>query len=509
MPSSSLELEGRILRNSGWVAIGMGCRQLASLLSLFVLARLLEPRDFGIVALAWTVLFLVEQIQETGTGQALIHRRRDIEAAAASALVYSPLAGLFFYAVVVVAAPLFARFLHAPELVDVLRVMALVLVFRGLAVVPGAILERSLDFRSRTIADVVSSIAQLGVSLGLAFADFGVWSLVFGYLAGGAAQTTIYWLLVAWRPSPRRASRRILLELMRYGRFVGAASILRVVRGTVDNVVIGRVLGTSAVGLYSVAFRVAELPTSIIGHIVGRPMFSVYSLVQHDLELFRYAYIRNLQRVALFSLPASIGLAIAAEPIVEVLLGDKWLSAVPALRILAICALIKPFGGVAAEALKGIGKPQWNLALEVLYLALAIPVLIVLTRSHEISGAAVAVLIATSVTVTAAFVVTAREVRLQANDVLRQLAPSVLCCALLAATLGALLVASHSMRPAASLALLVSGGVIVYAVATALFARSVVVPMWLSLRAEQAQPVPDTRATNPPDAPQARPTNRL
>ena len=167
-PETSSSVERRALRSTGWVALGLGVSQIASLLALFVLARILDPRDLGLVALAWTVLYFVEQIQETGVGAALIHRRQDVEAAAASALLYTPVVSVLLYLATFAVAPLAARFLHSPELVDVLRVMALVLVFRGIAVVPGAILERDLDFRSRTIAELAAAFTQLAVFVGYA-----------------------------------------------------------------------------------------------------------------------------------------------------------------------------------------------------------------------------------------------------------------------------------------------------------------------------------------------------
>jgi O-antigen/teichoic acid export membrane protein len=482
---SSLEVERSALRSTGWVALGVGAQQLASLLALFILARILDPEDLGVVALAWTVLYFVEQIQETGVGSALIHRRTEVERAAASALLYAPVVSALLYLAVFALAPAIGRFLHSPDLVDVLRVMALVLVFRGLAVVPGAILERNLDFRSRTIAELTAAFAQVGVFVGLAVAGFGVWSLVFGNLVAAAVQTALYWLFVPWLPSPFMASRRILLELMRYGRFVGAHNILVVVNNTVDNVVVSRVLGTASVGLYSVAFRLAGFPNSVIGFIVTRPMFAVYSTLQHDLPAVRSAYVRTLQRIALLSLPASLGIAIAAEPIVSTLLGDTWLPAVPALRILAIYALIKPFGGVSAEALKGMGMPQWNLVFDVVYVATVVPALVVLTRAFELEGAATSMLIAIAAATLPAVIVTARKLQLSAVELGRALAPSALCSALVAGCLLALLPRSQSMAPVAGLALLVSVGVVVYVSTTAVFARSVIVPMWGSLRRQR------------------------
>jgi PST family polysaccharide transporter len=467
------------------VALGLGAKQLASLLALFVLARILDPKDLGLVALAWTVLYFVEQIQETGVGSALIHRRQDVERAAASALLWAPAASVVLYLALFAITPLVARFLHSPDLVGVLRVMALVLVFRGLAVVPGAILERSLDFRSRTIAELAAAFTQTAAFIGLAVAGLGVWSLVLGNLVAAAVQTALFWVFVPWRPSPSLASRRTMVELMRYGRFVGAHNILSVVNNTVDNIVVGRVLGTTSVGLYSVAFRLASLPSSVIGVIVTRTMFALYATLQHDRAAVRGAYVRTFQRLALLTLPASVGLAVAAEPIVRVLLGDKWLGAVTALRILAVYALIKPFGGVAAEALKGIGAPHWTLVFDVTYVSVVIPALVVLTRAFDLTGAAISMVLAIAVATLPAIVVTSSMVQLRVVDLARALAPSAFCSALLAACLLALLPQSQTMRPGAGLALLVSVGLVVYGLSTAMFARSVVMPIWASLRSER------------------------
>jgi O-antigen/teichoic acid export membrane protein len=485
--SGSLELEGRILRNTGWVALSLGGKQVGSILALFFLARLLDPKDFGLVSLAWVFLYFILQIQETGLGSALIYRRKDVEAAAASVLLYAPFLSLVGYIVVFAVAPLAGHFFHASNLVGVLRVMALVLVFRGLGIVPGAILERRLDFRSRTIAETAATFVQIGVMLGLAVAGLGVWSLVLGTVVGEGTQSALYWLLAPWRPSLRRSSRKILLELIRYGRFIGATNILNVVGNTIDNVVVGRLLGTAVVGLYSVAFRLANFPNSVIGYVVGRTMFSVYSMLQDDLDALRHAYVRNLQRIALLALPASVGLAIAAKPVVAALLGEKWLGAVPALRILAVYGGIKPFGGVSAEALKGLGKPHVNLVLEMVYLAVVFPALLLLTPGFGLRGAATAMLIAVTVVVVPILAIAARQMNLSLGEVARALAPCAVSSAILAATLAALLPQTDSMAPVAALVLLVAAGLFVYIAATALFARSVVIPMWLSLRGARGQ----------------------
>ena len=337
------------------------------------------------------MLAFAEQIQESGVGSALIFRRHDIERAAASALIWAPLASLILYAATFVLAPLLAQLLHAPGLVSVVRVLGLVLLLRGLMVVPSAILERSLAYRARAKADIGASLAQAAVSVALAFAGFGVWSLVFGALAGTAAQGVILWMVVPWRPSPAAASRRVLIEMMRYGRFVSAGRMLdNVLDNTIDNITIARMLGTRPLGYYVMAFRVADFPNSVIGHVVGRVMFPVYSMLQGDLETVRRAYIQNLQRIAIVALPVSVGIAIAAKPIVLVLFGEKWLPAVTPLRILAFYGLLKSFAAPAGELFKGIGKPHLGPLFSMFHLGLAVPVLYVLIRSLRLDGAALA-----------------------------------------------------------------------------------------------------------------------
>ena len=481
-PSSYSQLEGRIMRNTGWVALSLTASQLASLLSMLVLVRLLDPKAFGLVALAWAVLYFVGQIQESGVGAAIIYRRGDVEEAAASALLFTWGAGLLLYGVSFAAAPLAASLLHASELTDVLRVMALLLVFRGLGVVPGAILERDLDFRSKTIAQLAGTGAQVGMFIGLAFAGLGVWSLVAGNVAAAVAQTAVSWLRVAWRPSLRLASRRVLRELIRYGRFVGATNVFNVISNTVDNVAIGRLLGTTFVGFYAVAFRIADFPVGVIGYVVGRTMFPVYSRLQDDLGSLREAYLRNVERIALLALPASVGLAIAAEPVVMALLGEKWRVAVTPLRILAIYGLLKPFGGVTAEALKGIGKPHVPLIVGIVYALVVTPALFVLTPLYGLKGAALSMLIAVAVTLPALVIPFMRAVGLSARALAHSIGPPLLSTAVLAVTLGVVVPESNSMSPAASLALVVAAGLCAYGAATALFARSVLVPIWLSVR---------------------------
>jgi lipopolysaccharide exporter len=479
---SDTHLDHRILRGSGWVAVSYGGRNVATMLATLVLVRFVEPEAFGLIALAWVALAVAFELEGAGIGAALVYRRGALDEAAASGFVFALAAGAALYGVAFVAAPVLAAAFDAPGLTDVLRVLAFLLVFRSLSTVPAALLERAIDFRSRAKAEVSGAVVQLGVSIGLAVAGYGVWSLVFGQLAGAATQAVLYWLLVSWRPNLRLASVGTARELFRYGRFVSATNVVNIANNTIDNVVVGRFLGAAPLGVYAVAFRLADFPNSVIGHVVGRVMFPVYTLLRDERERFRRAYLQNLQRVALFALPVSIGLAVAAEPVVLGLLGDKWQAAVTPLRILAAYGLVKSLVAPSGEVFKGIGRPQLGLVLGALQVAVALPALLVLTPRYELAGAAAAMLLALVACGVLRLVVSLRALGGSLLDFGRALAPSLLCATLLAVVLGILLPFVAPLSPAAELAVLVAAGAAVYVLATALFARKVVAPMWESWR---------------------------
>ena len=479
---SHRDLDRKILRGSAWVGVGYGGKQVLQFASMLALVRLVDPSAFGLMALAWTVLFVIDAIQESGVGSAFVYRRDDIECAAASAAVFATLSGLGLAVGCFLAAPLAAHLFHAPKLTDVLRVLSLMLVIRGASVVPAAILERELDFRRRAGAELLATVVQVPVSVGLAVAGAGVWALVAGPLASSLTATVMYWRLVPWRPSPRLANWKVLRELFGYGRFVTLSNLLVVANNTIDNIIVGRLLGTTQLGFYSVTFRLATLPDDVIGYIVGRVMFPVYSRLQDDRPTFSRVYLENLQRIALLALPVSVALIVAAEPIVLGLLGERWRAVVTPLRILGVYALVRAFAAPSSEVFKGAGRPHLVPVFLVPALLLAIPSLFVLVPRFGLNGAALAMLTTVCVVGVAMFTTTMRLLDVRLRTLTRALRPSFLCAGILAAALAAVLPVASSLPPVAGLALVVAVGTIAYLASTVVFARSVVGPWWSTFR---------------------------
>ena len=476
------ELDHRIVKNSLWVGFSYGGSQVLAMISMLVLVRLLTPSAFGVVALGMTLLGVLGYIQESGVGSALVYFREDPRRTAASALVFSVLSGAALALGVFLAAPLYAHFVRTPAVTDIVRGLALVLLLRGVIVVPNAILERGLAFNLKARSELLGSVMLAVVSISCALAGLGAWSLVFGRVASSAAQATALWLLVPWRPRVRDASRAALRTMLRYGRSVSAANLLNVLNLSMDNLSVGRLLGSSALGVYALGYRLAELPNTVIGVILGRAMFSVYSTIQSDVVALRHAYVENLRRTLLFALPVTVGLAIAADPVVPALLGEQWTAAVTPVRILTVFGLVRLVAAPSGELFKGIGRPHLTLIAATSFFTLALTSLVVLVPAFGINGAATAMVIAGVISGTIAIVIVNRVLELSAGDLARAASRPALVCLPVAIVLIALLPIATSVPPWTGLAIDVIAGGTVYAASVALLGRSLVMPFWIALR---------------------------
>jgi PST family polysaccharide transporter len=476
------QLDRQVLHGSAWTAAGYGSRQVLAFASVLVLARLVEPHAFGLIALATPFLLALQYLQESGMSAALVHRRTDVERAAATLVVAAPLIGATLYIAVFFAAPTIADAFNAPKLALVLRIIGLMVVLRSLAIAPGALLERAMNFRARARVDIAAAVTQVSISIALAAFGAGVWALVAGQVAAQMTETVLYWSLTPFRPSPRDASWAMFRDMSRYSRFVGANNILNLFNNTVDNLIVGRLLGPTRLAYYALSFRLAMLPNSVIGYVVGRVMFSVYASLQHDRAAVKRVYLENLQRIAIFSLPVALTLVIAADPIVPGLLGERWSPAIAPLRLLGVYGLVRSFFAPSNEVFKGLGHPKYGLMAEIGFSLPVIPALLLLVPRLGLSGAPLAMLSGLALAGIPAFLLTLRlldaSVHELAECLLRPVAAAI-CVA------GALLVAvrlTASLSPEPALLLVAAAGIVAYVGGTALFARRIVLTMWTNAR---------------------------
>jgi O-antigen/teichoic acid export membrane protein len=465
------DLDRKLVRGSAWLALSFGGSQVVSLVIAAILAHFVAPSAFGLVALASVAIVALTTLQESGLGLAVIHRRTDVERAAGTAFVFTAVAAVVLYWTAFGVAPFLADLFSTPRLTEVLRILGLVLIVRGLGLVPGAMIERELVFVSRAKGELGGTIVQAAVAVPLAISGFGVWSLVAGQLAGQAVQTATFWAVAPLRPSPRLFSFRILRELGRYGRHLTAANIVYFIDTNIDTATVGGLLNAAAVGYYNMAWRLSNLPATGIGYVVGRVMFPAYSTLQDDLTAFREAFLTNVRRVALVSLPVGIGILVAAHPIVVGLFGKRLEPAVAPLQILAVFGVIRAFSGTTGPVLQAAGRPQLVLLLNVWHLVVLCAALFTLTPPFELKGAASAVVVAAVASLVPAFRFALRLLDLPLRELLANIERPAVCSVPLLLGLLAVLASTRTLSPWIQLLMLVICGTAVYAASTLAFAR--------------------------------------
>lgn len=458
------DLDRRIVRGTAWVALSYGGGQILSFAVLAVLANLLTPADFGLVSLASIVVVVMTYLQESGLGMAVIRQRDDLDRAAATMFSYMVTGSVVLYLATFVSAPLLARWFDQPDLTAVMRVLAILLVIRAIGSTAGALLERDLAFRSRAKGELTGAVVQAAVAIPLAFAGLGVWSLVAGQLASATASTSIFWILAPFRPNPRLASWSQLRSLVGYGRHITIGNVLGLVNSTVDSAVIGKLLGTTALGYYAVAWRVANVPALGVGYIVGRVMFPAYATIRDDLPAFRRVFVMNVQRVALASLPLALGMLICADPIIIGLLGEQWRPAVAPLRILAVFGLVRSFAGTSGAVFQAAGRPQLVYQLGLWHSAVLYSGLFALTPPFGVEGVAGAMAIAACCSFVPAWAFALRILQLSLRELLSAATRPLACALITAGVLVVISGATRSLDPSTQLVLLVVGGLAAYGI---------------------------------------------
>jgi O-antigen/teichoic acid export membrane protein len=418
-----------------WAFAGTVASRLLWLGALAVLARILAPRDFGLLAFALVYITYVETVADLGTGSALIFWPGRREEAAQVTFVSNALAGLGWCAFTLLAAPWIADFFHSPEGVPILRALALSFPLKFLGTTHDAICQKDMRFRVRLIPEVAMAMGKAGVAVGLALAGFGVWSLVWGQLVGLAAWTVALWLVVPWRPQWRWPSSELARPMLAYGRGIVAVNVLAAVTHHADLVIVGRMLGARILGLYQMAYKVPEMTVIVSIWVVSKVLFPAFSrahAVDTSGEEVGALYVGALRWIALLTVPASLGLALVAEPLVVTVFGDRWREAAPILQALALYTGLRALGAHAGDVLKATGRPGLLAAIAVAKAVLMVPLLLLAARSGPV---AVALTMAGVTAITLLFNVIAvcRLARVSPGALLAALRPSLLAGAGMAA----------------------------------------------------------------------------
>ncbi len=375
----------RALRGVIWAYGAFVGGRILTLAATVVLARVLTPEDFGLVALAITMMALLEGVSDLGLSTALaISPEAKLERRAQTVFVTSLILGFTLSVVIAALSPLAAGFFNEPELAGLATALGFNFFIGSLGSTQFAMAQKRLDFRSRTFAEIAEVITRGVLSIALALAGFGAWSLVLGYLAGTTVRVIALWMLVDFRPT-MRVDRTDLREMIGYAGTISGVNVVATVIANIDYVFVGRVLGAASLGLYTIAFRLPELLVLNVSMVAAQVLVPAFSSVEPE-ELGR-TFLVSLRYTLLVALPLALGLAILAEPIVLTLFGEQWTAAASVMPILVIYAFAVTVGVPAGAVYKGTGRAGILLALGLVRLALLVGALVLFVSEGTVAAA--------------------------------------------------------------------------------------------------------------------------
>ncbi len=448
-----------------------------------LLVRMLLPRDYGLVAIAWIVVGFLEMFLEASGGSAVIQRREVDDEYLSTAFWTSLAVGAALFGLAFVSAPLIGTFLTEPLAGTVLLVLSFRLLMSSTWVTHAALATRRMNYRGLALVDAASVVVAGLTGIGMALAGMGVWSLVAKTLAASATATLGYYLVTRWRPAWRFSPAKFK-DLWMFSTPLTVSRLFGHLVRNLDNLLIGRFLGSVALGYYALAYTAFRIPLQDVAAPLHQVMLSAFSRVQDDTARLKRGFLIATQHVAIIALPVMVGLALVAPPMVEVVFGAKWLPSAPVIRVLALAGMFQLVTTLWFSGLLAAGRPDLQLRWASFSLLLYLPAFAIGLR-WGIVGVAAGYFAATAVLVPVQFRFVARVLGVTMGEVVSAVKSSLVGCAVMAAAVILIDRAVLTGAGAATLVILVldvAVGIAVYGVVMLLTERRVVLALFDMIR---------------------------
>lgn len=371
-----MALKKKTLHGFGWsFADNIGNQGITFLVTL-VLARLLTPADFGLVAMIAVFTAISNTFIDSGFTTALI-RKMDCTQKDYSTVFYFNLAvGFILFIALYLAAPALSLFYKQPELTDITRVLAFGIILSSLSVIQRTILTKRIDFKLQTKVSLISSVLSGGVGVGMAFGGFGVWSLVGQQLGRQLFQSLLLWIMNRWRPS-LVFSVDSFRELFGFGSKILASSLLDTIYRNINTLIIGKFFSSATLGYYANADKFQAVFSANLTQTIQRVSYPVLSSIQDESAKLKQAYRKLIINTMMGTFALMLGLAACAKSVILISIGYQWEPVVPYLQLLCLSGMLYPLHAINLNIINVKGRSDLFLKLEVLKKIIAVPVLVV------------------------------------------------------------------------------------------------------------------------------------
>ncbi len=358
-------LKEKTVKGVVWSSVDRFFSQGIQFIFSILIARLLLPSDYGTVAMLNIFLAISQTFIDSGFGTALIRKIDRTEEDFSTVFYFNIAAALAFYGILWFTAPYIADFYDIPLLKDITRVVALTLVFGSFSGIQSARLSIAIDFRSRAIISITVTLVTGALGLWMAYSGYGVWALVMQSVVSSLLRTILLWAFVRWMPK-LVFSWKSFKELFSFGSKLLASGLLDTAYNNIYTLVIGKVFSSSALGVYSRADSLAQYPSSNITSVFQGVTFPVLSSIQNEPERLTSAYKKFIRLSAFVVFPLMIGLSAVADPLIRLVLTDKWEGAIYLLQIICFSMMWYPVHAINLNLLQVEGRSDYFLKLEII-----------------------------------------------------------------------------------------------------------------------------------------------
>lgn len=393
----SEDLTSRTITGGLWTAFTNSSGRILQTVALLVLARLLSPTDFGLFGIATLTLTTLSRFSRLGFDTALVQRlEENVDAFLDTVFTLRILRGAVVAVIAFFAAPFVAAFFSEPRATLLIQVIVLSTLCKSFSN-PGTIyFQKDLEFHKQFVLSFSNNSVRAVVSIGYALVTPTVWALVAGAIAGNFTRMIISYAVHDYRPRPG-FDRGRAAELVDYSKWVYGSSVVSFFYSEGDDIFVGRVLGSESLGVYQLAYQLANAPATEIAHTVSRVAMPAYSKVQDDTADLREGFHRVLRLSSLVSLPVGVGIAVVAPVFVPTFLGSGWEAMVLPMQVLALFGVLRSIRTSASPLFRAVGRPDLTAKIHAIRLGVMVVTILPLTAAFGLVGTALSVLLTSAV----------------------------------------------------------------------------------------------------------------
>lgn len=374
-----------------WSAIDSIGNQALNLMVSLVLANILGPTAYGLVAMMTIFVAVAGVFVNSGFNSALIRKVDRNESDYVTTFYFSFGMSLLFYSILYFTSVHIAEFYDQPELISLIKVVALVIVIDTFAIIPRTKLTIALNFKQQAKANLIALFASGSVALYMAYHGYGVWSLVAQQITKVTVSAIIFNVLTPWYPTTP-FSKKSFETLFGFGSKLLVSGLIDTIYNNMYGLIIGKQFSASHLGIYNQANTLSSMPAMTITNVIQRVTYPMLSQIQNDVEKLEEAYLITLQIAAMVVFPVLLGLSIISDPLIRLLLGQRWLESAPLISILTIGMALYPIHAINLNFLQVKGRSDLFLKLEIIK-KIIITIMLVITVPLGITAMCVGIVI--------------------------------------------------------------------------------------------------------------------